>query len=154
MARPNRGKQFEGQFEGDWKRVFPGTFFLRLRDNVSRYRGNSSNPCDFLCMPKDKLFMIETKAHYENRFPFSDLPQYELLVSYRHCRNVQPAVVIWFIDYDKVLYFPIETLIKMRENGLKSINLRHLTHEEYEYIEIPSEKLRVKMRSDYSILIV
>ena len=152
MSKVNRGKQFEDKFARDWQKAFPGKFFLRLRDNVSRYKGNSKNPCDFLCMPENILFMIETKSHYGNTFPFADLSQYDLLVSYNHCKNVQPAVVIWFIDHDKVLYFPIDTLIKMRQDGCKSVNIRKL--DGYDYIEIPSKKKRVLMDSDYSILIV
>lgn len=152
MSKVNRGKQFEDKFAKDWKKYFPGTFFLRLRDNVSRYKGNSRNPCDFLCMPRDKLYLIETKSHYGNTFPFSDLPQYELLVSYTHCKNVVPGVVVWFIDHDKVLFFHVNTLTKMMQDGCKSINIRKL--DGYDYVEIPSTKKRVLMDSDYSILIV
>ena len=152
MSRVNRGKDFEKQFRNDWKRCFPGTFILRLRDNVSGYKGNAKNPCDFLCFPKDKLYMLETKSHYDNTFPFSDLTQYEDLLSYRHCKNVIIGVVIWFIDHDKVIYVPLDTITKMKQDGCKSVNINKL--DGYDYVEIPSTKKRVLMESDYSILIV
>jgi len=154
MAKKNRGKEFEGIFQNDWQRTFPNTFFLRLKDDVSMNYGNAKNPCDFLCMPKDNLFMIETKTHYDNRFPFSDLSQYESLVSYRNCPNVIPGVIIWFIDYDRVLFYHIDEITKMKRDGLKSINLRkEKEFNRYHYIEIPSKKKRVFMESDYSILV-
>ena len=154
MSKVNRGKQFEKHFESDWKRSFPSTLILRLKDDTSGYYGNSRNPCDFICHPNSDVYMIETKAHYGNRFPFSDFPQYEILLSYQHCKYTKIGLVVWFMDFDKVLYFSLSTITKMIHNGLKSINLKNLNHEDYEYIEIPSVKKRVFMESDYSILIV
>lgn len=150
--KANYGKKFETQFKSDWKATFPGTFILRLKDNVSGFKGNAKNPCDFLCFPKDKLFMLETKSHYGNTFPFSDLTQYEDLLSYRHCKNVIIGVIIWFIDHDRVIYVPLDTITQMMKDGCKSVNIRKL--DGYNYIEIPSVKKRVLMTSDYSILIV
>lgn len=57
---------------------------------------------------------------------------------------------MWFIDYDKVICFPIESLEKMKQDGLKSINIK--TYENYPHIDIPSIKKRVFMDSDYTIL--
>ena len=153
MAKPNRGKQFEKIFEKDWIKTFPKTLVLRLKDDVSGYYGTGKNPCDFICHPDNNVYMIETKTHYENRFPFKDFSQYDTLLAYQDCLNTKIGLVVWFIDYDLVLYFPLQTITKMKDKGLKSINLRHLTHEEYEYIEIPSVKKRVFMESDYSILL-
>ena len=120
---------------------------------MSGYYG-SSNPCDFLCLPKDKLFMIECKSHYKNRFPWSDFSQYEDLLTFRHCKNVNIGLVVWLIDYDRVLYFPLDTITKMKKDGLKSINIRKEKElNRYEYIEIPSIKKRVYMESDYSCII-
>ena len=153
MARTNRGKQFEKVFEKDWKKSFPKTFIFRLKDDVSKKKGSAKNPCDFICHPDEHIYMIETKAHYENRFPFSDFSQYETLLTYKDCKLTKIGLVVWFIDYDKVLYFPLKTITEMLQNGLKSINLKYLNHDEYEYVEIPSTKKRVFLESDYSILL-
>lgn len=152
MSKVNRGKQFETQFANNWKKCFPKTFIFRLKDDTSRHKGSARNPCDFFCMPKDKLFMIETKTHYGNTFPFADFPQYESMLTYRGCSNLIIGVVIWFIDHDRVIFVPLDTVTKMMQDGCKSVNIRKL--DGYDYIEIPSKKKRVLMDSDYSILIV
>ena len=152
MSKVNRGKQFEKVFEENWKKSFPNTFIYRLKDDVSGYFGTSRNPCDFLCLPKDKLFMIEVKAHYGNTFPFSAFSQYETLKSYAGCQNVLQGVMIWFIDHSRIIYVPIETITKMMKDGLKSVNINKL--DGYVYVDIPSKKKRVFLESDYSILIV
>lgn len=153
MARPNRGKQFEDKFQRDWERCFPKKFFLRLKDDMSGYYG-SNNPCDFLCLPKDNLYMIETKSHYEHRFPFSAFTQYDDLLEFKDCDKVNIGLVVWFIDYDRVIYFPFKSIIKMRQDGLKSINLRKIDElNKYDYIEVPSTKKRVFMDSDYQCVV-
>ena len=153
MARPNRGKQFEEKFYTQWKKCFPNKFIYRLKDDMSGYYG-SSNPCDFLCLPKDKLYMIETKTHYDNRFPWSDFSQYEDLLEYRDCENVNIGLVVWFIDFDRILYFPLDSITQMMNDGLKSINLNKIDElNRYYYIEVPSIKKRVFMESDYHCII-
>ncbi len=152
MSRPNYGKKFEKQFADDYKRTFPGTFIMRLKDDTSEYYGASKNACDYLCMPKDKLFMVETKCHYDNTFPWSAFSQYDELITYKDCPNVVIGVVIWFIDHDRVIWVPLHTCTKMMEDGLKSVNINKL--DGYDYIEIPSKKKRIFMESDYSVLVV
>jgi len=155
MSKKNRGKEFELKFKSDWERCFPNTFILRLKDDMSGYYGTGKNPCDFICFPKDKLFMIETKAHYTNRFPLLDFSQYSTLLSYRDCQNTNIGLLIWFIDYCKVLYFPLDSITQMKKDGLKSINLNKQDEmNKYKHIEIPSTKKRVFLDSDYTILIV
>lgn len=154
MARPNRGKEFEQHFAKDWKKCFPKTFILRLKDDTSGYYGTGKNPCDFLCFPKSKLYMLETKSHYDNRFPFSDFSQYDTLIKYKDCKNVEIGLIVWFIDFDKILYFPLDSITQMMNDGLKSINLRKIDElNKYYHIEVPSIKKRVFLESDYSCII-
>ena len=40
----------------------------------------------------------------------------------------------------------------MKEDGLKSVNIRTIDDSEYKFYNAPSEKLRVFMKSDYSFL--
>lgn len=153
MSRPNRGKEFESRFAKDWKKAFPSTFILRLRDNTSGYKFNSKNPCDFICFPNDNLYLLEVKSHYKNRFPFSNLTQYDDLISYRNCKNIKIGVVIWFIDHDRIIFVDIDTIEKMKMDGLKSVNIRLIDKQGYKYTEIPSTKKRVYLESDYTILL-
>lgn len=148
--RVSYGKQFESRFKQDWKKSFPDSFLLRLPDNVSGYYGTARNPCDFIGYQSGKLYLLETKSHYGNTFPFSNLTQYDKLVGYVGLPGVTPAVIIWFIDHDKVVWVPIETVKKMKEDGKKSVNIKKL--EDYNIVIIPSVKKRVFMESDYTFL--
>ena len=61
-------------------------------------------------------------------------------------------MVLWMIDHDKVVYLPVSTVTKMKNNGEKSFNIKMLTDKSYNIIEIPSEKKRVYLDSDYTVL--
>ena len=146
----NYGKQFENRFKTDWRKSFPESFLLRLPDNVSGYYGTARNPCDFIGYQSGKLYLLETKSHYGNTFPFSKLTQYDKLSAYLGLPGVNPAVVIWFIDHDEVLWVPLDTIKQMKEDGRKSVNIRKL--EGYDVVHVPSVKKRVFMESDYTFL--
>lgn len=154
MSKPNRGKEFEAIFKRDWLKTFPNSLCYRLKDDTSMYRGASRNPCDFFCYTNHTMYMLEVKSHYENTFPFSDLRQYEDLLSYKNSDVDVIGVIIWFIDHDRVIFVDIDTIEQMKKDGQKSINIRLIDKQGYKYTEIPSTKMRVFMKSDYSVLIV
>jgi hypothetical protein len=56
------------------------------------------------------------------------------------------------IDHDKVVYLPTSTVTEMKKNGEKSFNIKMLEEKSYNIIVIPSEKKRVYLDSDYTIL--
>ena len=148
----NRGKQFEEQFKKDFFKTFPDGFILRLPDQMSGYKSYSQNPCDFICFIHGKLFLIECKSHKGASLPFDAITQYDKLVSYDNIPGVYIGVVIWLYDKDKVLYAPINLIKQLKQEGKKSIGIKAL--DEYpNLIEIPSNKKRVLMESDYSILL-
>ena len=147
----NYGKQFEKVFAKDWERCLgKESPLIRIKDNTSGYFGTSRNPCDFIGFANRCFFMLEVKCHYGNTFPFASFPQYERLLPYIGKPYVYPAVVIWYIDHDEVIWVPMETAKKMKEDGLKSINIRKL--DGYDVIRIPSKKKRVFLESDYSFI--
>ena len=150
MAKKNYGKDYEERFRKNFEKCFPNRFILRLRDNVSKYRGSARNPCDFICHVGNILYMLEVKCHYGNTFPFQDLRQYDDLITYVGLENVEIGVMIWFIDHDEELYVPIETIRKMKEDGEKSVNIRKL--KDYKVIHVSSKKMRVFLDSDYSFM--
>ncbi len=145
----NYGKKFETVFASNWKKAFPGTLVERLQDNMSGYYG-VSNPCDFICFPGKHLFMLEVKSHYGNTLPWDSFRQADKLVKYIGMPNVIAGAIIWFIDHDRVIFVPIETCKKMKEDGQKSININKLDN--YKYLEIPSVKKRVFLESDYTVM--
>ena len=67
-------------------------------------------------------------------------------------KGVRAGVILWLYDKDKVFYIPISTITEMKKDDKKSVGLKAI-EEGYNIIEIPSEKLRTFMKSDYSCLI-
>lgn len=148
----NRGKQFEEQFRKDFLKTFPDGFILRLPDQMSGYKSYSQNLCDFICFTNGKLFLMECKSHKGASLPFNVITQFDKLASYSDIPDVYAGVVIWLYEKDKVLYAPINLIKRLKGEGKKSIGIKALNEYE-EFIEIPSEKKRVMMSSDYSILL-
>lgn len=146
----NRGKAFEQKVKEDLLKL-PDVSLERLPDQMSGYMG-SKNVCDFVLYSYPNLFYIECKTTNENTFPLSGLTQYDKLLERRGKKGVRSGVVIWYIKYDTVVYVPIATFEKIKNNGLKSVNIKMLQTSDYKIILIPSVKKRVFMDSDYSIL--
>lgn len=150
MAKKNRGKQFEDKFKEDWKRTV-SKCIDRIYDSMSGMK-SVSNISDFIGYKKPHIFYLECKSTRENTFNFHKLTQYDKLTEKVGIPGVRTGVVIWFIEHDRVVYVPIKTITKMKEDGLKSVNIRNIDATDYKFYNIPSRKLRVFMESDYSIL--
>lgn len=148
----NKGKIFEDSFRQNWKKCFPNSFIYRLADQVSGFKTTSQNPCDFICFPGDNLFMIECKSRDGSSIPFSAIPQYERLLEYKDFENVCPGVIIWFKEKDKIIWVDIKVMEKIYNDGNKSIQLKMLTDNIYDLVEIPSIKKRVYLEADYTYL--
>lgn len=146
----NRGKQFEGKVKEDLERL-PDISLERLPDQMSGYRG-SKNVCDYLMYRYPHFYYLECKTTNENTFPLAALSQYDELLARKGRRGVRSGVILWFVKHDKVVYVPIATFQRIKEAGLKSVNIKMLSSDEYKIIVIPSVKKRVFMDSDYSIL--
>ena len=148
----DRGKKFEAQFAQDWSNTFLNSFRYRLHDQVTGYKITSRNPCDFICYSFPYLYLLEIKSHEGNTFPFSAFRQYEELIKYKDLNGAMVGVILWMITHDKVLYIPIDTFIKLKEEDKKSYNIKMLGNENYPAYEIPSVKKRTFLTSDYSVL--
>ena len=146
----NKGKGFESQFRSDWVKAFPGGSIIRLQDQMTGYKEFSKNICDFICYNYPNMFLIECKSHKGASLPLDNITQYDKLKSYADVKGLRVGIVLWLYEKDKVFYIPISTIKKLKEEGEKSVGIRHLN--KYNIIEIPSEKMRVYMRSDYRIL--
>jgi len=150
----SRGKQFEDKFAENWTKTFPGGLLLRLHDQLSGYKTVSKNPCDYIAYNNGKFYMIECKSHKGASLPVSDIPQYETLLSIanENKKGVRVGIVVWLIEKDKVYYVPIKTIQKILGDNIKSINPEKVEAKGYSIFNIPSNKLRVFMNSDYSIM--
>ena len=59
---------------------------------------------------------------------------------------------MWYIDHQTVIYVPISTITKLKEDGKKSVNIKMLSTNEYNIKLIPSITKRVFPECDYSVL--
>ena len=147
----NRGKAFESRFRLQWQETVPDSFIYRLNDQVSGYKGTSRNVSDFICYKKPIIYLIECKSHEGNTFPLATLRQYDELIQYDDIPGVEPGVILWMVDHDKVLWIPISTFKRLKDENKKSFNIKMIN--EYKCLELPSKKLRTFMSTNYSALI-
>jgi hypothetical protein len=120
---------------------------------MSGYMGQR-NVGDFICYKYPLMFIIDCKSIQGNTLPFSDLRQYDQMLEYKNIKGVRVGFVVWFVDHDKVLWIPVQTMEKIQKEGLKSYNIRKMfDNDDYPILEIPSYKLRTFMKSNYSELI-
>lgn len=146
----NKGKQFEERFKKDWLESFPNSTITRLYDNTSGYVA-ISNISDYICYNHPYQFFIECKSHKGASIPFDKITQYDKMKDVVGVKGVRAGIILWLYDKDKVFYIPISTITEMKKDDKKSVGLKAV-EEGYNIIEIPSEKLRVFMKSDYSCL--
>lgn len=144
----NRGKQFEEKFKEDFKKLEDHSID-RLYDVMNGYK-NIKQVADFIGYLYPNIFYLEIKSHAGASIPFVNITQYDNLKKKVGIKGVRSGVVLWLYDKDKIYYIPTSTITQMKNDGEKSVGLRHV--DKYRMIEIPSIKKRVFMDSDYSIL--
>lgn len=147
----NYGKAFETKFKEDFIKSFPEGTIDRIYDSVSGYK-TVSNIADFIAYSYPNIFYFECKSHKNNTFPLTNLTQYDKLKTKVGIKGVRVGVVLWMIDHDVVLYVPLSSITKMKQDGKKSINIKMLDEDTYKLIQIPSEKKRIFLDSNYSLL--
>lgn len=148
----NKGKKFEIKFKEDWKKTVPLSSIDRLYDATSGFK-TVSNISDFICYKYPHIYYMECKSTQEKSFPLNHLTQYDKLVEKVGIPGVVTGVIIWYYNYDQVVFIPITTIKLIKESGVKSINIDKLLKSDYEFIKVPSIKKRTFMDSDYSIII-
>lgn len=147
-----KGKKFEDVLKHDWLSSIKGSTIDRLYDSVSGYK-TITNISDFIAYKKPLIFYLEAKTIKDDRFPFQNLSQYDKLVKKIGIEGVRAGVVIWFYQHDTVIYVPVSTIKKMKDDGKKSLNIKTIQDSGYSYYIIPSVKKIVFMESDYSVLL-
>jgi hypothetical protein len=80
------------------------------------------------------------------------LTQYDKLLTKVGIKGVRTGVILWFVDHHKVLYVPISSIQKTKEDGKKSVNVKMLDTNEYNIKIIPSVKKRTFLTCDYTVL--
>ncbi len=118
---------------------------------MNGFKETSQNPCDFFCLPFDKLFMVECKAHKSASIPFSAIPQYDRLLEYKDTQNVRAGILVWLYEKDIIFWCPIDVAEELYNKGEKSIGIRHFKN--YNIIVLPGEKKRVYITPDYTKMV-
>lgn len=146
----SRGKQFEKKFANDFLKI-ENSSLDRLYDVTSGYK-SISQISDFIGYIYPNIFYLECKTHKGNTFPLANLTQYEKLLPKVGIKGVRVGMILWMIEHDVIVYIPISSIKKMKEDGKKSFNIKMLKENTYRIIEIPSVKKRVFLDADYSVL--
>ena len=147
----NRGKDFEKKLKEDFSKI-PESFIYRLPDQTSGFYGGK-NVADFFGYKKPYFFLLEAKSISGNTFPITNFTQFEKQKEFVNIPGLRKGVVIWYTEKDRVIYVPLRTIEMMLQDGKKSVNIRTIDSENYDFVDIPSVKKRVFMDSDYSVLL-
>lgn len=136
--KKNYGKEFERQVYKNLSEV-EGVSIDRIPDQVTKYKGSSSNICDFIAYKYPKLLYLECKSTHGASLSIYSEPkpdkkgelhgfygnirdnQWEGLLKKSELIGVRAGVIIWFVDKDVTMYVPIEVLKRLRDEGYKSI---------------------------------
>lgn len=153
MTPVNRGKDFENQIREGFESV-PGVSVDRLIDPMAGYAG-VRNICDFIVYKEPYINYIECKSCYGNTLPFTNITdnQWKGLLEKSQYPGINAGVIVWFIDHDKTVYVPIQTLQALKCNGYKSLNITH-DWEKYDsplkgqYLYILGDKRRILFNYD------
>lgn len=148
MAK-NYGKEFEQKFKEDFLKIENSTLD-RLYDTMNGYK-SISQVSDFIGFVKPNIFYLECKSHRGASIPMDNITQYDKLKKKVGIPGVRTGVVLWLIDKDTVMYVPMSTLTQLKDDGEKSVGIRHIG--KYNIKLVPSVKKRVFMDSDYSVLL-
>lgn len=139
----NRGKQFEEVVKDSFQKV-PNTSVIRLPDPVQGYLGYR-NICDFIVYHKPHQYFIECKSVHGNIFPFSNITdnQWQGMLEQSKITGVVAGVLCWWIDKDKTVFMPIQTLELMKTAGVKSVRYDIVCDGDTHMIEIHGKKKRI-----------
>ena len=148
----NYGKKFEGKVLEDLKSSFPDSVTIRIPDQQSKYKGQSSNICDIVSFNEDRLFLVECKTTHDTTFNFARLTQYDDLLAYKDKKGVYPGVVIWFVELDLIIWVNIGEIEKMKLDGKKSVSPKSLELCDYKLYKVPAKKKRTFFKCDFSFL--
>ncbi len=147
----NRGKEFEQKVKQDFLKI-PGSHLERLYDSMGGYKSIKTRS-DFIGYIYPNQYFLEVKSVHGNTFPFTNLKQYNGLLEVSGIHGIRSGVIIWFVDHQIVCYVPVRTIKQMKQEGLKSVNVKYIKEgSAYRIINIPSKARKIFLDSNYSIL--
>ena len=136
----NYGKQFENVVREAFEKV-PNVSIDRLHDQTTGWKG-SSNICDFIVYREPYEYYFECKSVHGNTLPFRNISgtQWNGLLEKSFIEGVFAGIICWWIDKDRTLFIPIQTLQKLLNSG--NVSYRY-DWDSYDVVEIKGKKKRV-----------
>lgn len=117
--KPNYGKRFEQLIAKQFE-AFPNVSIDRIPDQTMGFKGRT-NISDFIVYRRPRLYYIECKTVHGNRLPFSNISQFDALMTKVDIDGVIPGVLCWWIDRDITRWIPIDELSWLKSKGAKSV---------------------------------
>ena len=144
--KQNRGKQFEKVAREQLEKA--GYFVIRLQDPMGGFAG-VSNPCDLVAYNGLSLYLIECKAVHGKTLNFKSHIRPNQLngmcTALEKQENIYAGFLVWFIDYDRIIYISAKSIEHARATGIKSMYADTAAG-----LEIPATKKRVLLVPDFS----
>ena len=136
----NRGKDFENVVREAFEKV-PNVSIDRLHDQTTGWKG-STNICDFIVYREPYEYYFECKSVHGNTLPFRNISatQWNGLLEKSFIEGVYAGIICWWIDKDRTLFIPIQTLQKLLNSG--NVSYRY-DWDSYDVVEIKGKKKRV-----------
>lgn len=139
-----RGKQFELEIRRAFESV-DSAAVDRFADPLGGYAGHR-NFCDISVYQYPYKYYFECKERKGNTLNFkADITedQWKGLEAQSKKYGVTAGILVWFIDHDINAFVPIESLLYLKDQGLKSLNVKDIIDKRITYLVIPGTKRRV-----------
>lgn len=144
--KTNRGKDFERSVKAGL--AVDGYYVIRLQDSMGGFSG-VNNPCDFIAFRSPMLLMLECKAIHGNTLNFKThiRPNQErgMYKAFMENNSVYGGFLVWYIDHDKIKFYPIHELVDAKANGELSFSVRDSQFG----FDMPAKKLRVNLMPSF-----
>lgn len=145
MDMTNLGKKAEAKVKEWLDMPEKGFCFDRIPDQLTGFIG-SSNICDFTLFKSPNFYYIESKATYEDSFPFSMISpyQHDHMLEKAQIAGVKSYVIVLFASYQRAFLFDIRDIEnQVQSGGKKSLNIKKIPQWTIPFIEVrtvPSKK--------------
>ena len=145
------GKKAEEQIKKWLDRPEDGYDFERIPDQMSGMYG-SKNICDFTLYKYPYKYYVESKATWEDTFPFDMLTetQYTGLMKKSQIPGIFGVVIVLFASYKRAFIFDIQEIDKRNKLGKKSLNIKKIDKWGIKYKEIQTIPNSRKNFLDYT----
>jgi penicillin-binding protein-related factor A (putative recombinase) len=152
MSDSEIGKKAEKKIKEWLDRPEDGYSFTRLYDQLSGYVNTSRNICDFICYKYPYIYYIESKATWKDNFAFNMIQDHQRdgLLEKSRINGCQGWVIVLFASYQRAFKFNIDDIVKLSNEGQKSLNIKKIDKWPIRYKELQTVPNNRKQLLDYA----